>query len=525
MKPAQKCNTLTKANRKKLVTRSTLGVALVALAVTALVVDPVVLIAKYQLKVTPGTEMYRMLTSEIEGAYVSAYLFNISNAEAFLSGADSRLRVHEVGPFTYQEKRYNTHFEVDEKAQVLRYRPFINVTFMPEMSVAEPADVNVTVGNTALLAIATAMSSHPFWSQLALNLLTRRYKSRAVVTLPVHDLLWGHHEPLLAFGHKLMPGWINFEQLGLLDRLYDNTREYQLELSLEDQTKFQVRRVNGHAGLTAWSYNDPNKRSRCNTFEDAYEGFSYPAGLTPERPIRLYRNVFCRMLEVDFSGTKTLDYGPELYVYKLSNRTFTKNPDTECLCSAIGCKDGLSDLSPCFYSLPVMMSNAHFYGAPAEVYARIDGIAPDEQKHGGVFAIDQKLGSALQTSMTFQLNVPVADVTYNKEARSFANITVPIAYFKVTQPEVPDHVKTLFWLVYVLGPYAVYAVAAGLAAAGLGLLATAACLLSTPMPLTKQAIARVQVHCELPLIKHAHKQTLLSDRARQYDRGETGVRE
>lgn len=36
-----------------------------------------------------------------------------------------------------------------------------------------------------------------------------------------------------------------------------------------------------------------------------------------------------------------------------------------------------------------MMSNAHFYGAPAAVYERIDGIAPDERKHGGVFAIDQ----------------------------------------------------------------------------------------------------------------------------------------
>ncbi|KPJ20156.1 Lysosome membrane protein 2 [Papilio machaon] len=482
---------------EKLVTRATLGVALVVLAVTALAIDPVVLIAKYQLRVTPGTEMYRMLTSEIAGAYVSAYLFNISNADAFLSGADSRLRVNEVGPFTYQEKRYNTHFEVDGEGQVLRYRPFINVTFVPEMSVADPADVNVTVGNTALLAIATAMSTHPFWSQLALNLLTRRYNSSAVVTLSVHDLLWGHHEPLLAFGHTFMPGWINFERLGLLDRLYDNTRDYQLELSLEDQTKFQVRRVNGRAGLTAWSYNDPNKRSRCNTFEDAYEGFSYPAGLTRERPIRLYRNVFCRMLEVDFSGSKTLDYGPEFCLASLTN--------------SISLISGFLKFNfP--KGLPVMMSNAHFYGAPASLYARIDGIAPDEHKHGGVFAIDQKLGSALQTSMTFQLNVPVANVAYNKEARPFANITVPIAYFKVTQPEVPEHVKTMFWLVYVVGPYAVYALAAMLGAAGLGLLAAAARLLSAPLPLTKQAIAHV--HCELPLIKHAHKQTILSDRVR-----------
>lgn len=34
--------------------------------------------------------------------YLSLYIFNITNAEAFLSGADKKLRLEEVGPYVYQ---------------------------------------------------------------------------------------------------------------------------------------------------------------------------------------------------------------------------------------------------------------------------------------------------------------------------------------------------------------------------------------------------------------------------------------
>lgn len=93
-----------------------------------------------------------------------------------------------------------------------------------------------------------------------------------------------------------------------------------------------------------------NSRTKCNSFVDAYEGIAYPTGITAETPIRIYRNVLCRMLELDFHEHRTLDYGPEALVFRISNRTYSNNPDKECLCGDGTCIEGVSDLSPCFYS-------------------------------------------------------------------------------------------------------------------------------------------------------------------------------
>ncbi|XP_068627229.1 scavenger receptor class B member 1-like [Battus philenor] len=501
MKPGRECDRLSTASRKKLIILITLGICFMVIGLTCSLVDPVLIIARHQLNVIPGTRMYNGLTSEITGAYVSAYFFNVTNSERFLSGEDHQLKVQEVGPFTYIEKRFNTHFEVDYEKQVMRYQPFVNTTFVPELSIDDPENVNITIPNTALLSIATAMSSYPFWSKMALNMLIRRFDSKPIMSMTAQEFLWGYDEPLLAFGHTLLPGYINFDKFGFFDRLYDNTRDYRMELSLKEESRFQILSVNGHAGFPYWGYEDPSKRSRCNSFVDAYEGFAYPPGLPHDRPLRLYRNLFCRILEIDYVETRRLDFCPEAYLFKISDRTYKMNNDTECLCSHYGCHEGMSDLSPCFYGLPTMMSNGHFYGADPKVYERVEGLAPDEERHGSSFMIDPKLGTALTFSMTVQLNVPVSDVGFNTNTAPFSNMMVPIAYFKVTMPELDDWVKTLFWLLYILGPRAVLVVELISLTAGLCLLAIATRILYGNWVNNRLRVSKTPLRSEVPLMQ------------------------
>lgn len=54
-------------------------------------------------RITKDSLFYEVLQRpDLPGAYVQAYLFNITNAEMFLAGVDSKLKIEEVGPFTYQ---------------------------------------------------------------------------------------------------------------------------------------------------------------------------------------------------------------------------------------------------------------------------------------------------------------------------------------------------------------------------------------------------------------------------------------
>jgi scavenger receptor class B, member 1 len=53
-------------------------------------------------KITKGSELWEALkTKEVPLAYISVYLFNVTNPEQFLSGEDDKLKVEEIGPFTY----------------------------------------------------------------------------------------------------------------------------------------------------------------------------------------------------------------------------------------------------------------------------------------------------------------------------------------------------------------------------------------------------------------------------------------
>lgn len=90
-------------------------------------------------------------------------------------------------------------------------------------------------------------------------------------------------------------------------------------------------------------------RSRCNTFKDAYEGISYPIDITKDTPLRIYHKSLCRMIDLEYQGTRWMDYGPEAFVYKIKKESYSNTTDTECVCHLPKCIDGVSNVAPCFY--------------------------------------------------------------------------------------------------------------------------------------------------------------------------------
>ncbi|CAH0673771.1 unnamed protein product [Spodoptera exigua] len=110
-----------------------------------------VLSAPQYARVGPGTLLDEALKKETDSIHLSAYLFNITNADRFASGEDDKLKMEEVGPFTYQENRTNDDMEIDMEAGVVRYTPRHRVSFLPEESIGRPEDMMLTVPNIAML--------------------------------------------------------------------------------------------------------------------------------------------------------------------------------------------------------------------------------------------------------------------------------------------------------------------------------------------------------------------------------------
>ncbi|OWR51508.1 Scavenger receptor class B member 1 [Danaus plexippus plexippus] len=439
-------------DKKKNYVLMALGILFVVLPIVTLFVDPVLMAMKYLTRMSVGSKIYTMMKEEIPGALINVYIFNITNGEAFVSGEDYKLKVEQVGPFVYQEFRTNEGFEIDEEAGVMRYTPIAAARFMPERSIADPRHVNITVINTIMLALASMLSSYSIFGKSGYNLLINQLQSKPFLNIDVDSYFWGYDDPLIALGNTLMPGWITFQRLGILDRLYDPAAVPRLELGIHDEDKFNIRTANGCPGLKVWQYENPSKRSRCNTFTDAYEGFAFPPGLTPDRALRLYRNVFCRMLELRFVDTKPLDFGPESFVYQIRNDSFAVNAETNCLCGEYGCAEGLSSAAPCLFGFDLGLSFGHFWNAYPKVYERIEGMRPDEKEHGSEFLIDPKSGAVLAARFTLQLNLIVRDVSYNSLTKPFSEMVIPMTYLKIVQPPLPNEAKNVFRFMYQVLP-------------------------------------------------------------------------
>lgn len=75
---------------------------------------------------------------------LKSYLFNVTNAEAFLNGTDSRIRLEQVGPITYQINGYNEILNRTEDSITYRKHRYHNVTFLPDESVS-PDILNRTI--------------------------------------------------------------------------------------------------------------------------------------------------------------------------------------------------------------------------------------------------------------------------------------------------------------------------------------------------------------------------------------------
>ncbi|XP_046967607.1 scavenger receptor class B member 1-like [Vanessa cardui] len=447
------------------------GFILLVIATVSVFWDTQYQIIIFITRIAVGSKYYEIFARENAGTFLEIYVFNVTNAEAFLSGEDHKLRIEEVGPFTYQEYRKNEKFEIDEEAGVMRYIPRTRAAFRHEQSIDDPACINITVPNPAMLAISSMVSSYPYWTKYAFTMLTNRLKSKPIINIDVHSLLWGFDEPLIALSNTLMPGWITFSKMGIMDRLYDQSSTPVLEVSSANLDKFQVKKSDGYAGLKVWNYGDVSKRTRCNTFVDTYEGYAYAPRMARNHTIRLYRSTFCRMFDLSYIGVTSTEVSSEAFVYQISNNSYALNTNTECLCGQINeCIEGISDISPCLFGLTIALSNAHFLYANPKLYDRIEGIRPDEMEHGSEFVIEPKVGAVISGRFTIQVNVIVNDVDFYSQVKPFSKMVVPLAYFKIIQPELSEKDKTYIKISSFYLPYIVHGMEALLFIIGLTIL-------------------------------------------------------
>lgn len=57
------------------------------------------------------------------------------------------------------------------------------------------------------------------FTNLAVKSLMNYLDVQQMLTLRVHDFFWGYDDKLIEMASKLVPSWIDFQKLGIVDRV------------------------------------------------------------------------------------------------------------------------------------------------------------------------------------------------------------------------------------------------------------------------------------------------------------------
>ncbi|KAK3907483.1 Lysosome membrane protein 2 [Frankliniella fusca] len=364
------------------------------------------------------------------------YIWNYSNWEEFQQDPTIKLKLDEIGPFTYKEIITREEIKFDDKGLTIAYKEVRKYEFQPDRTVG---DINATVlvPNLPFLGAKAKLGTSILGAPLAFGLKMFNMDS-SFVSLRAHDFIWGYDDMLFQMSKLLPSDTNNMDRVGLVNgKLKPDELTILTGASDIDKLSYIVR-YNKKASLNAWP--DP----ACNTFEGSDGSLFPPRIVRARQPVYAFKPEACRLVKFVFDqsvmaqGIRANRYIVERNAFN-SPRTFI---DNLCFCNMTDLDecmpDGLFDTSPCT-GAPTLISYPHFYLTDPSVAEPFEGMKPDKEEHDMLADVHPRLGMTLQGKSRLQLNVRVTkDLPHLRKG-----LVLPVAWFAEDLPPYETGFKIL----------------------------------------------------------------------------------
>lgn len=313
---------------------------------------------------------------------------------------------------------------------------------------------------------------------LGVSAISNSVGSKQFLTMTIDEYMWGYEDKLVKLANEFIPSWIDFPRFGIMDRLMaldnaDNIVTIMIDpkikpskneiLSEEERTTpYHIQRFNGSPGLSQWGFKDTTENEtspqncKCNLIEGTFEGGIFPPNLKANTSFRMYRRAFCRPVKFNYEDEVQMEEGYRGFRYKLDKDflgTPDVNPDNACYCYKGRCPlKGLGNLAPCYYDIPIIISQPHFLNADPRVLERYEGLNPDPEKHDSELIVHPDIGVPLKASLKVQISLSVPQTRFNSKTRPFNNLTIPLFWLELCVEEVPSLVHIVITALYHILP-------------------------------------------------------------------------
>ncbi|XP_052854701.1 scavenger receptor class B member 1 isoform X1 [Drosophila gunungcola] len=434
------------SNRNRIPTRAFLLLAIGFLAITAAtlvkVFEPYDLIFKWKLIMTEGGEIFNLWAQPPVDLYIKIYLFNITNAKAFLAGREL-LNVEQVGPYVYKEVMTHKNITFNEN-NTMSSTPSHPLVWQDQMSEGRREDDEVIMLNIAMLAISHLTANHPFLIRMALKTLLVSTKSEPIVRTTAKEFMFGYPSTLATLGNTFLPNWISFEKVGLIDRMYDFSTDFETFYTGVPNPALSglYATYRGETKLPQW------KQDHCNNIEYASDGTKFKSFIQPNETVKFFRKSMCRPINLYRVGEEKTYGSLKGYSYMFEENAFDNgvtNKANKCFCRKGDCQPvGLIDVTDCYYGFPISLSFPHFMNGDLGLQKNVSGINPDPAKHSSAFVIQPESGLPLSLSVKVQINMHFKDLNNFPTVSKFSHLTVPMLWFEIMMSELPDSLDSRF---------------------------------------------------------------------------------
>ncbi|XP_043803781.1 scavenger receptor class B member 1-like isoform X1 [Apis laboriosa] len=405
------------------------------------VFQPYELLFKLKIIFSPNSEIFELWRKPNVELYLKVYLFNVTNHEEFLSGKESKLKFQEVGPYVYRESFEHANVLFNDNSTVTA-RLLHPLEYVPKMSNGTEED-EMILPNIALFSITNVMRNAAYLSRLGLNLLILNTNSHPLIKMTAKEFMFGYKSTLVTLGNKMMPFWIKFDKLGLIDRMYDFDGDYITVYTGETDVRRTglIEKYNGNVNLPQWT-------GKCANVNGASDGVKYPSYIEPNDTILFFRKSLCRaapMIRIEETSIK----GMHAYKYIFIENIFDNgiyNPENKCFCRHGYClKAGLIDVTDCYYGFPIALSYPHFYKSDPSILEAIEGLNPRPELHESYAYIQPKSGLPLKVAFRFQINMALQNIEHMARVEKFGDMVLPLLWFEIGMNELPLSMYIRFW--------------------------------------------------------------------------------
>uniref|UniRef100_A0A6P7GJD8 Scavenger receptor class B member 1-like isoform X1 n=1 Tax=Diabrotica virgifera virgifera TaxID=50390 RepID=A0A6P7GJD8_DIAVI len=451
---------------KKILTLALVGVIMVCSSCLIHLYNPLQLLVNKMARIEPGNFLYGLWQAPPYAPTLRFYIFNVTNPQEFLRG-EEKLNLTEVGPYCYREHLTHENASFNAEDGTINFNPLRKMTVYPECSIGNASVDRLLVPNIPLIGIQSFLSNSSFITNIGFSSLSATLGAEPFLNLTIEEYLWGYSDKLVSIANEFVPSWIDFGTFGIFERLLSRDNGNNVSIAIyperrktrypniltENETlaDYHIINWNGKQGLPEWGYDSSDEAisstKRCQLVEGAFDGTFYPRPMT-KTSITLFRKAFCRPVSLQFVEEGYTKQGFRSYNYKMPNNMFAspeENKDNECFCFNGECPGkGLQNIGPCYYDIPIVLSQPHFLNSPKEIVESVNGMNPSDEKHSSLAKMQPDIGVPLdESALRIQINLGVKETKFNSKTRPFNGLTLPILWIELSCDELSPLVNFL----------------------------------------------------------------------------------